>query len=141
MDILRPIVSSWDAVTYGIVRELTWILGPLHTIPTSGTTWTLWSKLKNIKPEKVEYIIPCDGMALFKFGHVYPLSISSRTNWNKMQNSLIEHPCPSQTSLLYWGSALRMPIFCSRVSIMTTYWKQQWVTYKPIWGQHIHGGF
>ena len=68
------------------------------------------------------------------------LSTSSWRNWNSMQNSPTEHPCPSLMSLPCCNSTSRACISCYVVHIMNHFREQSWVPHNPNCLQPAHEG-
>ena len=126
---LRPIVASRGSITYGVAKELAYIIRPLvgqspHHLKTHNTLsntykkqgwnqvrWWLHMMSKSFSPQ-CQWILPY-------------------TKYNKNYHSIPHYTkgpaCPSKTSSHYWSSALKTDTSSSQVSIMNRYKVLPWV--------------
>ena len=125
---LRPIVSSRGSITYGVAKELSYIIKPLvgqsphHLKNTQHFNQQI--QAKSWKQDKSSPL-----MMLRPSSHQYQSNQPSKllnTDSNRTPHSLKGLPCQSHKSPHSWSSASPKPTSSSRVSIISKHKVQLW---------------
>ena len=125
---LRPIVSSRGSITYGVAKELSYIIKPLvgQSPHHLKNTQHFIQQIQGKKLEAGQVITSYDVKSLFTSVPVQPAIQIVKQDSNRTPHSLKGLPCQSHKSPHSWSSASPKPTSSSRVSIISKHKVQLW---------------